>query len=84
MGWVGGVVRADGATKSRRGACFIGPGVVWEPLGGDKILATAVRGVHVAPLGPGAIHRLTVALDDVSTVSEGEAGTLTATVGEGG
>ena len=55
-----------------------------EPLGGDKVLAAAVGGVHVAPLGPGAVHRLAVALDDVSAVSEGEAGALAPTVGEGG
>ena len=55
-----------------------------EPLGGDKVLAAAVGGVHVAPLGPGAVHRLAVALDDVSAVSEGEAGALAPTVGVGG
>ena len=41
-------------------------------------------GVHVAPLGPGTVHSLAVALDDVSTVSEGEAGALAPTVGVGG
>ena len=55
-----------------------------EPLGGDKVLAAAVGGVHVAPLGPGAVHRLAVALDDVSAVSEGKAGALAPTVGVGG
>ena len=55
-----------------------------EPLGGDKVLAAAVGGVHVAPLGPGAVHCLAVALDDVSTVSEGEAGALAPTVCVGG
>jgi hypothetical protein len=84
VGWVCRVVRAEWATKSRGGACFIGPGVVGEPLGGDKVLAAAVGGVHVAPLGPSAVHRLAVALDDISTVSEGEAGALAATVGVGG
>jgi hypothetical protein len=57
---------------------------VGEPLGGDKVLAAAVGGVHVAPLGPGAVHRLAVALDDVSAVSECKAGALAATVGVGG
>ena len=55
-----------------------------EPLGGDKVLAAAVGGVHVAPLGPGAVHLLAVALDDVSAVSEGETRALAPTVGVGG
>ena len=55
-----------------------------EPLGGDEVLAGAVGGVHVTPLSTSAVHCLAVALDDVRTVPEGEAGALTPTVGLGG
>ena len=55
-----------------------------KPLGRDKVLAAAVGGVNIAPLGPGAVYRLAVALNDVSTVSEGEAGALATTVCVGG
>merc|ERR1719206_945151 len=50
----------------------------------DNILAAAVVGVHIAPLGSCMVHTLAITLDTPTRVYEGQAGALAPNVGVGG